>query len=317
MSLAHGSWRTRLLVAVLASTVLPACAIPMLAEPSRAGAYLYWLGPSGISRFDLNGHARIANFAPIRLPRDSGLATSGGFLYFGPDEAVIGRVALGSRAVLPNYLRILELGQTVPSFSDETAPRAALAVAGDSIYWASAHLAIGRANVNGSEVNTRFIATPGSGNVSALAVAGRGLYWSIASNIGRANLDGSGVESKVATVQNGAITGLAVSGNFIYWTTEFGHSIGRVRLNGRDEEPQFIAESGRAFSPIVIGRYIYWRSFGFSNGHARAWIRRANIDGSGMTSLLDAAQEPGESLTGDSLGPPAQPLPTRPKHRKR
>jgi virginiamycin B lyase len=127
------------------------------------------------------------------------------------------------------------------------------------------------------------------------------VYWtnSVTNAIGRANLDGTGVDQSFIT---GAIRphGVAVHGAHVYWT----HSpsrIGRANLDGTGVNQTFI------IFPIPIGanpsavavddNSIYWTNFGTQT------IGRADIDGSSANpSYITGASGPfGVALAGDNI----------------
>jgi hypothetical protein len=94
-------------------------------------------------------------------------------------------------------------------------------------------------------------------------------------NIGRANLDGTGVNQSF-------ITGLfhpgrvAVDARHIYWTDASTDRIGRANLDGSGVDPNFIRPVGFASGLAVDADHIYW-----GNDLADA-IGRANLDGTGV-----------------------------------
>src|SRR5918994_984144 len=116
---------------------------------------------------------------------------------------------------------------------------------------------IGRANLDGSGAGQSFITTRSSElGPGALAVDGQHVYWTnsdfgaaafgrppnLASAIGRANLDGSGVDPRFIT---GAIelTGVAVGAAHIHWFNG-ADAIGRANLDGSGVDQSFIADVG-------------------------------------------------------------------------
>jgi len=153
------------------------------------------------------------------------------------------------------------------------------------IYWCNsgdtgpAANTIGRANLDGTDVNQSFI----SGAVSAHGVAvGQQVYWTSYSEnaIGAANLDGTGANPAFITGISGNPYGLAVDSQYIYWTAVNGGTIGRANLDGTGVNPAFInlgepdlvAPNGVA----VDSQHIFW-----SDGDAG--IGMANLDGTGVT----------------------------------
>jgi hypothetical protein len=101
------------------------------------------------------------------------------------------------------------------------------------------------------------------------------VYWTNYSDgtIGRANLDGSGVDqSFIAGARSpGAV---AVDGAHVYWTNFDTVSIGRANLDGSGVNQDFIAGVEDGYGVAVDGAHIYWTGF---NSDA---IGRANLDGS-------------------------------------
>jgi hypothetical protein len=148
---------------------------------------------------------------------------------------------------------------------------------------------IGRANLDGSGINQKFISLGEYSAATQLAVDDQHIYFIRGDvSIGRANLDGSGVEESFITVQGAAFAGLAVDSNYIYWTDwASGHqSIGRANLDGTGVDPSFIAGTGAGRGVAVDGQHIYWAQLIPNNP---PWARpvfgtigRANLDGTGM-----------------------------------
>jgi len=107
------------------------------------------------------------------------------------------------------------------------------------------------------------------------------IFWTNSVAIGRANLDGSGVNQNfiAASVSPFAI---AADGNYVYWVNEgaTGSSIGRAKLDGSDVNANFITglDAGVDYgsSLAVDASHIYWaKSPGTSIG-------RADLDGTSV-----------------------------------
>ena len=94
------------------------------------------------------------------------------------------------------------------------------------------------------------------------------------SGVGRANLDGSGVEQSFINFHGNPIA-IAVDGAHIYWlnTDIRASTIGRAKLDGTGVEPSFITGVGFPYDLAVDDAHIYW-------AHAGG-IGRANLDGTG------------------------------------
>jgi len=82
-----------------------------------------------------------------------------------------------------------------------------------TFYWAN-NYTIGRADLNGTEVNQQFISVPyGPKGVAGLGITSRYIYWTNEQGgaIGRANLNGTDVNQRFITVRVGRILGVATS----------------------------------------------------------------------------------------------------------
>ncbi len=152
-----------------------------------------------------------------------------------------------------------------------------MAVDGEHVYWAD-YLggAIGRANLDGSGVNPRFI--PLTGSPLGVAVGGGHVYWTLEAShsIARANLDGSGVQPSFITGASNP-SGLAADGRHLYWASSFGNTIGRSNLDGSSVERSFIAGANRPLAVAVDDQHVYWTN---GPGDRPGTIGRASLDGS-------------------------------------
>jgi hypothetical protein len=117
---------------------------------------------------------------------------------------------------------------------------------GNFVYWSNfLGDSIGRAKINGTGANDRFIT--GGTNVGGVAVDSKFIYWDESgspSSIGRANLDGSGVNHKFITTGVANPQGLAVTANGIYWSNSPSFmgptTIGHANLDGSNPTQSFI-----------------------------------------------------------------------------
>ena len=118
-----------------------------------------------------------------------------------------------------------------------------------TFYWAN-NYTIGRADLNGTEVNQQFISVPyGPKGVAGLGITSRYIYWTNEQGgaIGRANLNGTDVNQRFITGANSP-TALAVSSRYIYWTNPLSQTLGRANLDGTDVNQRFIT--------VRIGRIV-------------------------------------------------------------
>lgn len=141
-------------------------------------------------------------------------------------------------------------------------------VATDSrfIYWTQGDAtngSIGRANLNGSTPNQLFIPhEAGVGDPSGIAVTPSSVYWQHDGNrIGRANIDGTGVDPDFITTSSTAC-GLTADSSFLYFLGSGGTQIGRAALDGSSVTPDF-ASIPEAFCGLSADyNYLYWGSDG-------------------------------------------------------
>jgi virginiamycin B lyase len=102
------------------------------------------------------------------------------------------------------------------------------------------------------------------------------VYWTnySASAIGRANLDGTGVDQSFITGASAfGPYGVAVDGQHIYWANSNTNVIGRANVDGSGVDQSFITGVFYSVGVAVDGQHIYW-----ANYNAGA-IGRANLDG--------------------------------------
>src|SRR5690349_5928730 len=83
------------------------------------------------------------------------------------------------------------------------------------------------------------------------------VYWGDYSGgtIGRANLDGTGVEDSFIQT-GGEPRAVAVDGSHIYWANYAGGTIGRANLDGSGVEPNFITGIAKPAGVATTSSYI-------------------------------------------------------------
>jgi sugar lactone lactonase YvrE len=169
------------------------------------------------------------------------------------------------------------------------------------IYWAGAGVgAIGRADIDGSNVILMSILSPGTDAVG-VAVNAQNIFWTDANNaaIGRANLDGSNPNPGFIAL-GGQSThqplGVALDANYIYWADAQTQSIGRANLDGSNVQ-SFLFSTGAGSLPIgvaVDAQHIYWTDQATSHES----IGRANLDGSSPDPFFMFGAGPGVGIVG-------------------
>jgi hypothetical protein len=209
--------------------------------------------------------------APTRQPQ----------LYFA-DQAAIGRANLDGTGVDRQLVNgvLASCGMAVDS---------------TFIYWAYDQAGtVARANRDGTSPNIRFIFTDRAG-ACGVAVDGAHIYWantgdtngSSGTTIGRANLDGTGVNQSFITGAK-APCGVAVDGAHIYWANESGGTIGRANLDATGVDENFISGLASPCGVTLDSAHIYVTNVNTST------IARANLDGTGVNqSFITGAVGPG------------------------
>src|SRR6478735_10875024 len=158
------------------------------------------------------------------------------------------------------------------------------------IYWGNAGTyTIGRANLNGQNVNQSFINGTRSTTPFGMAVDSRHIYWASNQNhtISRADLNGQ-------NVNNSFITGasypewVAVDSRYIYWTNAGTSTIGRADLDGQNVNQNFIITAPvGAFGLAVDNSHIYWANVNPGT------IGRADLDGQNVNlTFISGCQQP-------------------------
>jgi low-density lipoprotein receptor class B len=172
---------------------------------------------------------------------------------------------------------------------------------GNFVYWseASPSSSIGRAKINGTGLNTKFI--PGLGNPTSVAVDSQFVYWSDRGTnvIGRANLDGSGVNPSFVTTGVNNPAALAVSATGIYWANNPGvapFTIGHANIDGTNPVGNFITLSASTCGLAADSSSLYFIGTGNKIG-------RATLDGSAVDPSFISVPSPSSISCGLAVDP--------------
>jgi hypothetical protein len=288
--------------------------------PTAAPVYLYWSNSTGgsgarapvttIGRARLDGTGVDHSFVSGTGRQPCGVALDREHIYWG--EALGGKVGSPDKGGAIGRANRDGSGVNAEFIPTPSHHGCGVAIAGGYVYWTSwsckivpgrgcwwapsSPTAIGRANVDGTGVDDRFItglAIPRSpafqtADPCGIAVAGEYIYWMYGAEsrkpapIGRANLDGTGVDKRFITgVPNGSCA-IAVDGGHIYWGN--GGFLGRANLDGTGVNRRFIPTPGGACGVAVYRGHIYWRQLTRRGAHPSATIGRANLDGTGVNN---------------------------------
>ena len=313
-------WRPAWFVIVLAL----ASGVSLLAA-SGAQAYVYWTNTSAgsIGRANLDGSGVNHNFITGLNPGE--VAVDHGHVYW-TNGTSIGRANLNGSGKNVNFIQ----GLSGPSGDVAVyhVKRPTANCEDIELQWTnSLDNAIGRATAPGCScqgsalcVTPSFITglatTPLGVAVDAqnsVHTDGNGghVYWttlpgaSTTGSIGRANLDGSGVDhSFIAAAANSVPEGVAATtgaGGKVFWTNRGllgGGSIGRANLDGSAVNQNFITGASLPEGVAVDGAHVYWVNHGTNT------IGRANLDGSGVNQNFVTGVGDLWGIAVDTRGPP-------------
>jgi hypothetical protein len=269
---------------------------------SATGAVYWGSSQNGVGAANLDGTSPIWSYFKWPWAEPSagpacGVAASPTHLYWAGVEG-IGRRAFDGEKVYPATI------VRTPSRP------CGLTVDQGHVYWGSIRgTSLGRANLDGSEANSSFVA--GLKGPCDVAVGAGRVFWMEEAAIGRANLDGSAPEREFVPLSPfKAGCGLAVGGRYLYWG-ELG-TIRRLDLE-EDEAPAevLVPGVGSVEGIALDANYIYWVNRGEDNV---ASIGRARLDGSEANPKWIVSPE--DNLGGVAVdarpSPPPMILPSRP-----
>ena len=167
----------------------------------------------------------------------------------------IGRANLDGTGAQESFISGIEVAGTGVFQSFPGINGCGLAVDETHIYWSNASAGtIGRANLDGTDVNPGFIVTGlaasarPSPSVCGVVVDGAHIYWGNSDGtIGRANLDGTGENTHFISepgLSGSFLLPCAHDSTYLYWVwggrSASSSSIGRARLDGTDVRADFI-----------------------------------------------------------------------------
>jgi hypothetical protein len=220
-----------------------------------------------IGRANRDGSGVNARFIPPSAGGGCGVAIAGSHMYWASGGS-IARANVDGTGVDDQFIPGLAIPRTSPTSLGGGS--CGLAVAGKYIYWmnnaeSSKPVTIGRANLDGTDVNKRFII--GVTNGCGIAVVGGHIYWTNAGfadsrhatdAIGRANLDGTGVNQRFIRTASRPC-GVAVYQGRIYWGQSEGAlahpstTIGRANLNGSAVNNRFVTGIHDTCGGLAVG----------------------------------------------------------------
>lgn len=317
--------RARVLVALAGGAV----ALMVAGAPAPAQAFVYftygddrWGG--GIGRAANDGsNVEIEIVDRIRAERVTGPASDGRHVYWlNLDRNTIGRANLDGSRAKPNFLAVAPPPGGPPNSASGGFGQ--LAISDGWIYFLL-NGSLGRVAKDGSQLTPRLL----DGYADAMAVGEGRLYWSYTAAggrltsqnyIGRANLDGSDIDSTfIGPLEDPyVIRGLAVESDHIYWSL---YRLGRAKLDGSGVDPAFIDTEGDADGALAArAGALFWSTSDFSSATGTsAFVARADIESRAVDSdfVYPEGRFPVNGVAIDSRSSPETKITRRPPHRVR
>ena len=141
-----------------------------------------------------------------------------------------------------------------------------------------------RTRTDGMDKVTNLLTTSTNSRGAQGEISSGFVVWSnpASNTIGRANLDGTGVNNSFITGLNNPYGSPILAGGYIYWLNRGTNSIGRALWNGTGVNTTFITGCSTPENIVVdiTNNYIFWTNYGSNT------IGRANLDGTGVNQSL-------------------------------
>jgi hypothetical protein len=179
-----------------------------------------------------------------------GLTTGGGFIYFGRnlEEGYISRAKIDGTSIETKW-SVSKIGFNHGYELDA------------KYLYFQVEGKIGRINLNGTELNTSFIATAAGGVSYNIGVNASFIYWANGKHIGRATIAGGEILPEFVKEVGEELMAVTVDSKYIYWADYKGGNIGRCLLNGTSVEKTWITFPSAPKGVSTNGTRIYWSEF--------------------------------------------------------
>ena len=172
-------------------------------------------------------------------------------------------------------------------------------VTGSKPYWTNARGRIQSANLNGSGIQNVVQDLSGPTDI---VVSNGFIYWTEGRNsVRRVNISGQKITQDIAA-NLGSVGGLAVGGGKVYWTEKTGKRGGTINSANADGNPGATVLTSILATPMgiavdTVGSNLYWTN-------ARGRVQRANLNGSGITNVVEGLGSPGDIVLSNSISAP-------------
>ena len=262
---------------------------PVVSLASAAG--LMWANntsPStiGFANADATG---VSQSLVSGLPNTRGTFSDGRYLWWASDNGTIGRANRDGSNPIPSF--VTGAGGFIPGMASD----------GTYLYWGDRGAnRIARIPLNAPAGTSSTSIVTGASGAYGVAISGPRIYWTQqGGEVGRANLDGTGVNNSFLTTGFAQLVGLAADGSNLWIGDQGSQQILRVGLdasgNTTGSPSAIVAGTNRPYGMSTDGTYIYWSNQG--NGT----VGRALLNGSGANQGFVS----GGSLTWTAAAVPA------------
>ncbi len=285
-----GRRRERLLLRLVLASVLAGVGC----GAADAQGYVYWSdnGPgiasngSTLGRANNDGSA-VTHSLLTGAGAPGGIALDGEHVYWADtQQASIGRAHLDGSGADDTFVANAT-GGSASSPVD-------VALDGTYIYWTDGARYIGRAKIDGEDVEPHFIDAGTNSYPFGIAVVDGTIYFTEFSQILSVAATGGTPTPLVTLPAQSAPTALAAAGGYLYWSAlnlddpSPSGSIGRALIGGGDLEESFIPNLQYPTGVATDGTEIYWVD------HTPGLIGRALLGSSGATNVQPSfASDPG------------------------
>ena len=148
-----------------------------------------------------------------------------------------------------------------------------------------------------SAVPTTHVGSPSTQRTSTGATGAGG------NTIGRANLDGSGVNQNFITGANDPF-GVAVDGGHVYWANLGSGTIGRANIDGSGVNQSFITGASNPYGVAVDGAHVYWTNNATGIRSAAQTLTEVGVKQNFITGAGAHPASASRSTTATSTGGP-------------